>query len=110
MDNKYSIVNECLNLLKQSGMATIKRLRLEIQLYQIKRLLLRDLTSDELKGGACGEDVFEDLLCQMRRICGGGCDAGALADLTDHLSGMLTVLCDDGPETSAAPTPAGPPV
>jgi hypothetical protein len=96
MDHEYSIINQCLQLLTQSDMPTIKKLRVEIQLIQMKRLLLNDAIPNEIKCGSCGEDVFEGLLCQMRRICGGGsCDGEALTDLMNRIGGMLTVLGDD---------------
>ena len=42
MDYQCGIINECLHLLKQSSMPTRKRLRLEIQLIGIKKLLVYD--------------------------------------------------------------------
>jgi hypothetical protein len=92
MDNQYRIINQCLQLLKQSEMPTIKKLRVEIQLIQMKRLLLNDSLPADVKIGPCGEDVFEGLLTQMRGICGGGCDCEALGALMDRIGGMLNVL------------------
>jgi hypothetical protein len=92
MDHQYSIINQCLQLLKQSDMPTIKKLRVEIQLIQMKRLLLNDSLARELKCGSCGDDVFEGLLCQMQRICGGNNEGDAVGDLMERLRGMLTVL------------------
>jgi hypothetical protein len=92
MDNQYRIINQCLQLLKQSEMPTIKKLRVEIQLIQMKRLLLNDALPNEVRCGSCGEDVFEGLLSQMRGICAGSCDGDALADLMSRIGGMLTIL------------------
>jgi hypothetical protein len=92
MDHQYSVINQCLQLLKQSDMPTIKKLRVEIQLIQMKRLLLNDAVSSQVMHGSCGEDVFEGLLCQMRRICGGNCESDALSELMSRIGGMLTVL------------------
>jgi len=97
MDHQYSIINQCLQLLKQSDMPTIKKLRVEIQLIQMKRLLLNDAISSEVMCGSCGEDVFEGLLCQMRGICGGNCEGDALSDLMSRIGGMLTDLGGDQP-------------
>ena len=47
MDNQYRIINQCLQLLKQSEMPTIKKLRVEIQLIQMKRLLLKKKTQPQ---------------------------------------------------------------
>lgn len=96
MDNQYRIINQCLQLLKQSDMQTIKKLRVEIHLIQMKRLLLNDAVPKEVRCGPCGEDVFEGLLSQMRRICGGNCEGEgegeALSELMDSIGGMLTIL------------------
>ena len=92
MDRQYSIINQCLTLLRQSEMPTIKKLRVEIQLIQMKRLLLNDALTNEVKCGSCGEDVFEGLLSQMRGICGGTSDGEALAQLMDRIGGMLAAL------------------
>lgn len=95
MDQQYGIINQCLQLLKQSDMPTIKRLRVEIQLIQMKRLLLNEAIPTEIKSGPCGKDVFEGLLGQMRKICGGSCEGEVLHDLMDRIGGMLTVLGGD---------------
>jgi len=92
MDNQYRIINQCLQLLKQSEMPTIKKLRVEIQLIQMKRLLLNDAIPNEVRCGSCGEEVFEGLLHQMKRICGGSYEGEALADLMERIGGMLAVL------------------
>ena len=92
MDNQYRIINQCLQLLKQSEMPTIKKLRVEIQLIQMKRLLLNDTLPSEVRSGPCGEDVFEGLLSQMRGICGGSCDGEALGSLMERIGGILAIL------------------
>ena len=97
MDHQYSIVNQCLQLLKQSDMPTIKKLRVEILLIQMKRLLLNDEVPEEVMCRSCGDDVFEGLLCQMRGICGENCEGEALADLMNNIGGMLNALSGDQP-------------
>jgi hypothetical protein len=93
MDYQYIIVNQCLQLLKQSNLPTMKKLRVEIQLIQMKRLLLEE---DELSGKVtCGpycESDFDGLLTQMGKICGGNYEGETLTDLMERMSGMLTVL------------------
>jgi hypothetical protein len=92
MENQYSIINQCLQLLKQSDLPTIKKLRVEIQLIQMKRLLLNDALTSEIMSDSCGEEVFEGLLNQMRRISRGSTEAEALADLMSRIGGMLSML------------------
>ena len=92
MDHQYSIINQCLQLLKQSDMPTIKRLRVEIQLIQMKRLLLNEAISKDIMAGPCGKEVFEGLLGQMRGICGGNYEGDHLPELMNRIGGMLTIL------------------
>jgi hypothetical protein len=95
MDLQYSIINQCLQLLKQSDLPTIKKLRVEIQLIQMKRLLLNDAIPTEVQSGSCSMEAFEELLTQMRRICAGSCDQSALPELLDQIGGLLNVLGGD---------------
>ena len=92
MDYKYSILNQCLQVLKQSDMPTIKKLRVELLLIQIKRILLNDDLSNKNKSGCCGEGMFEGLLNQMRGICGGNYEGSCLSELMDRMGGMLSTL------------------
>jgi hypothetical protein len=92
MSHKYIIVNQCLQLLKQSNLPTIKKLLVEIKLIQMKRLLLDEEVPSTTLCGYCGENVFETLLCQMRRVSGGDYEGETLADLMERMSGVLTVL------------------
>jgi hypothetical protein len=94
MDYPYIIINQCLQLLKLSDIPTIKKLRVEIQLIQMKRLLVNDSISNDPKR-EYGEDVFEVLLCQMRRISEGSCEGNDLVDLMNRIGGMLAVLGGD---------------
>ena len=97
MDSQYSIINQCLHLLKQSNIPTINRLRVEIQLIQMKRLLLNDAADPGGSCTFCGEEPFRDLLSDMRRVCGGGCEGEALAELTERINGMLAMLRENHP-------------
>ena len=92
MDYEYCIINQCLQLLKQSDLPTIKKLRVEIQLIQMKRLLLNDALPDRNGTAAGRETLFEGLLRQMQGICGGNCDGSNLTGLMERIGGMLTVL------------------
>lgn len=92
MSHKYLIVNQCLQLLKQSNLPTIKKLLVEIKLIQMKRLLLDDDVPSSSKCGYCGESVFEGILSQMRNVCGGDQESENLPALLDRMSGVLMVL------------------
>ena len=107
MNREYSITNQCLQLLKQSNLPTIMRLRVEIRLIQMKKLLLNDALTYEVKSEDSGEDVFEGLLGHMRRICGGNSEGDALAALMERLGGMLTYLDGKQQTFQGAVAPAG---
>lgn len=92
MDHQYIIINKCLQLLKQSDMATMNKLRVELQLIQMKRILLNHNVPHELKYASCGEEVFEGLFSDMRRICEGSCTEVAIIDLMGRIGTMLTRL------------------
>jgi hypothetical protein len=95
MDQQYSVINQCLQLLKRCDLPTIKKLRVEIQLIQLKRLLLNDTISSEILLSSGGDEMFQGLLCQMRTISSGNDKADALSELMNQLSGMLTLLGGD---------------
>jgi hypothetical protein len=92
MDYKYTVLNQCLQILKQSDMPTIKKLRIELLLIQIKGILLNDDLSYRSRDGSCGVGMFEALLSQLRGICGGNYEGRSLTDLMDRMGGMLTML------------------
>lgn len=91
MEHQFGIINQCLQLLKQSDVPAIKKLRAEIQLIQVKRLLLKDGLSEELKSSS-GKDMFEGLLAQMRAMCGSNCDHEALTGVMNSIGGVITAL------------------
>jgi len=82
---QYRIVNECLPLLKQTEIPNIKKLRIEIQLMQLKRLLLHADNPD----GCCNQDTLSALLCDLRKIRDGGCGVDAVSDVTKRLGGII---------------------
>jgi hypothetical protein len=94
MGHRYSIVNQCMQLLKQSDLPTIKKLRVEILLIQLKRLLLDYDIDNEPKIGPCGEDVFEELLRQMRCICSEDCESDQVSALMEKMGGVVSQLSE----------------
>lgn len=65
MDSRYSLINDCLEVLRQCNMPSIPKLRLEVQLFHIKLLLLRDEVSRDTKARYCSESVLQGLHRQM---------------------------------------------
>jgi hypothetical protein len=92
MGYRYSIINQCMQLLKESDLPTIKKLRVEILLIQLKRRLLDEELSAEPKAGPCGEEAFEDLLNMMRRTCCENCESEMVGNLIDRMGGVVNEL------------------
>ncbi len=92
MDQQYAIVNHCLQLTKQSDIPTRAKLRVEISLLQMKRLLLDDTLPQEARHGACCVSEFEDLLCHMRRIYGRDYQDGNVEEILDRIDALLITL------------------
>lgn len=97
---RYWILNECLQLISRSNITPIDKLKIETTLIRMKKLLLNGVPTSKIQCGSCGEDVFEGLLYQTRRICGGVCREDVLASSMERIGGILTVLGGDSiPET-----------
>lgn len=94
---RYNILNQCLQLIKQSKIKTVMKLEIETKLIRMKRLLLNEPTVNQLKSGKCGEEKYEGLLLQMRKISGGICNDETLADFLQSMRGILTTLGNDHP-------------
>ena len=94
---QYYIVNECLQVLKQLGIPTNKKLRLEIRLIQLKRWML----CEDYPMGACSEDALHEVLSAMRKARKGGCnvdDVNALIELVQSIfDGLSAEKIDAGP-------------
>lgn len=55
-------------------MTAIDKLNIELQLYQLERLLLSESISYDVKSAICSEYEFQELFSDMRRICEGSCE------------------------------------
>lgn len=86
MTAQYSLVNQCLALLKQADMQPIKKLRIEIQLIQMKRLLLNEDALVE----SC-EDTLLEVLSDIGRIRKGEHDQDIVGSLMGRLGHLLDV-------------------
>lgn len=65
---QYQILNMCLFELQRSRLPTAAMLKLEAQLYGLKRLLLLDQVAAIVKDDARSELEFMDLYCGFRSI------------------------------------------
>lgn len=93
--DQYSILNGCLKLISRSKIGMVDRLRIETMLIRMKILLLNDVPPIKIRCGICGEDAFEGLRYQMRRICGGACEENVLTNSMERIGRILTLLGGD---------------
>jgi hypothetical protein len=61
MLNQIEILNQCLRDLQVSGLAESEKLKLEAQLFQLKRLLLVPEVEAMVKGDAGSEKEFREI-------------------------------------------------
>lgn len=88
---EYANVSQCIELLKETHLPTIKKLRVETQLIQIKRLLLADEATDSKRGSNC-RPLFDGLMGQMAKICGGKYNGQTLTEQVERLSWLLSAV------------------
>ena len=65
----YGILNGCLEILKNSSLPAVIKLKLEVQLIQIKRILLNDQVKHPVSWVASCEQVFTDLQESIQTVC-----------------------------------------
>lgn len=85
MTPQYRIINQCLQLLNQSEIPDLYQLRVEIQLIQLKRLLL----DEHRPVWACSEETLHEVLCEFRKIRDGECAVDAVSDLIKRLGSII---------------------
>ena len=91
MSPQYQVAKQCLQLLRVSGIASPKKLRLEIQLVQLLRLLLHeDLTGSE--NGPLSTEAFQAVCTRLSLISHDYPAPHAVTSLTESLGGILTAL------------------
>lgn len=89
MNRQYSLVNECLKLLREKEIDPIQKLRIDVQLIQLKGLLLVGEMDD-----AAADSFMVSLLAVCRNIS--KLDGGASASAAfDEVTGGLQRLIDD---------------
>lgn len=97
MSGPYHLVVRCLSELKESNLPPIKKLKLEVQLYQLKRLVLMR-ESASTGGCALRERDFTALHGRIKYACRVNREAGEVNELIKHINTMKEVLA--GPLTS----------
>ena len=104
MNAQYRTINYCLQLLKESNMAAVKKLRVERQLIQIKRLILKHDRPDQLAYGPSSQGSLDASLMDLRKTCtggdlGGGGDDGS--DVVQQIRDIIGSLFSEETEKSS---------
>ena len=92
MLKQYRLLNDCLRELKNSHLPAAEKLKLEVHLYQLKRLLLIDEVAAMVKDDASSESEFMAMYEAFKNICPGHCKAGEVNELMMHQLKMKKVL------------------
>jgi hypothetical protein len=87
MDANYKIVSECLLQIEASGLNPLKRMRLEMQFYRLKRMLLSEQILDQV----CNDD-FTTLVTMTRQVGETPDSKDVLSKLESHLTVMNAAL------------------
>lgn len=102
MSPQYHVAKLCLQMLKGSEMPTRKKLRLEVQLIQLLRLLLsEDLACTVV--GPCSKKAFDELLEEVTAIREKRGMPGDINSAMERLGGILLTLSErTGPVVSSS--------
>lgn len=103
MNSRYSLIDDCLQVLRQCDIPAIPKLRLEVQLFQIKLLLLGDELSGEIKGRYCSEALLLELHRQMVGLRDGETDGNSIKKLRIRLQQIALDLAEAGGSVPASP-------
>lgn len=75
MNKQFKLIDECLQVLRRCNIPSMQKLRLEVQLFRIKLLLLSDNMSRETKCSICSEGTLLEVYNQLVVIDGKGSGA-----------------------------------
>lgn len=92
MDSRYHIATECIYLLQNSDLHPIKKLRLEIQLIQAKRMLLEREVVRRERMEEFDDAPFVLLLSKVTELCRHGSKDMPGANLSQYMSTILADL------------------
>lgn len=87
MIKQYHILNDCLMALKDNE-HDIGTLRIEIQMYRLKRLLLQDEIAKKLKDNSQNEKEFEILRERVLHYSNGGRNASEVVRIMSQIAEM----------------------
>ncbi|GFO63602.1 hypothetical protein [Geomonas paludis] len=89
---RYEVVQRCSDLLRLSTIPQRDKLRLEFQLIQVKRLILKDHDQRSCRHKQCTVAAFENLEAMFAGITEKKSSGHTLDRVTQELEEMLVVL------------------
>ncbi|WP_026841969.1 hypothetical protein [Citrifermentans bremense] len=87
MDYRYSIINECLGIVRQSNMPVNNMLYLEALLYRVKLSLLKSANN---KRTAEPSGDFKELISQAHAACDSDFDEQTVRDLAGSIHVVIS--------------------
>lgn len=103
MTSRYSLIDDCLQVLRQCDIPAIPKLRLEVQLFQIKLLLLGDELGGDIKGRYCSEAILLELHRQMVGLRDGEANRDSIEKVRIRLQQIALDLAEAGVSVPASP-------
>ena len=85
MLKQYSILNRCLSELKKSGMPAMEKLKLEVELIRMKRILLDHEVEHLVRGVTASGIEFNDLFDLIQYACSSQNTGGEIIRVTMHI-------------------------
>ena len=92
--NRYNVINQCLKLVRHSGLGIVEKLKIETVLIRLKILLL-DASPHLFSGSSSNDDAFQTLLDHVRELSRDGREGQLLYRLKGELAGLLTALAEE---------------
>jgi hypothetical protein len=92
MLKQYKVLTSCLSELKASNLPVIDKLKLEVQIIRLKRVLLDHEVAHGVLGVASSEQEFNDLYGHVRSACSSSSSGRGTDELSSHLHDIKTGL------------------
>ena len=93
MPDQYRIVVSCLHMVKKGDLTPVNKVRLEIQLIHLLRLLMETDPGDvNTRPDCCSQRAFDDILELSSQTGRPRCSALLVGDLMERVGDMIATL------------------
>jgi len=90
---QYELVNNSLRALQRSDLPEKYRWKLEVMLYQLRRLLLLDHVAEMVRDDAASEQDFQDLYREVKHACESASPLPQLVAVPSEMKKTLYSYC-----------------